>query len=264
MRQFTVKSILKQAIVAVIVIGMMLTVSACSIRPFGWSDKKISINQEEKLSLENLKMINISTASADIKVIVTNDKELKFHYYGELRVASTNKGFAPYIDIDESGTSLVLMEKIRNGFNSVSYRGSVKLDIYIPEKYTENLKLNTASGDVSIKDFQGSGDINTASGDIDIENCRESFDANTVSGDINYKRDSVLNNNLSLNTVSGDVSISIEKESEFSLKARTVSGKIRCDFPVILQGRGAEGKVGSGKNSISVNTVSGDIILKSN
>lgn len=264
MKQGIIKKTLKLTGIVFLMIGTLLVASGCIMRPIGWSSQKVSINQEEKFKMEDIKRITAGTASADIKVIATDEKEIRFHYYGNVRVASADKNFAPYIDINQSGSSLVLMEKISNGLNSVSFSGNVNLDIYVPKQYQEEVKLNTASGHIDIRNFEGSGDINTASGDVNIENCRGDFTANTVSGHVDYKKNSVLNNDLSLNSVSGNISISIAKSSEFSLKARTVSGKTRCDFPVVLQGRGAEGTVGSGKNNISVNTVSGSITIKNN
>jgi DUF4097 and DUF4098 domain-containing protein YvlB len=254
----------KVMLTSLLAIGVMVMAAGCIVRPIGWSRQKVSINQDERISIENLKRIIVGTASADIKVVATDEKELRFHYYGDVRIASSNNNFAPYIDKDESGSSLVLMEKISNGLNSVSYSGNVKLDIYVPKGYPEEIKLNTASGKINISNFEGSGDINTASGDIAIENCRGSFSANTASGHINYKKDSVLNNNITLNSISGGIDINIAKSSGFVLKARTVSGKIRCDFPVVLNGRGAEGTVGDGKNNISINTVSGSIAIRDN
>jgi lia operon protein LiaG len=264
MKQGIINKVLGKVTISFLLIGMMLTVSACSFSPFSWSKEKVKIDQEESFSIENLSRITAGTASADIKVIVTDEKELKIHFYGDVKVASAHKDFAPYINVDKTGTTLVLMEKINSGLNSVSYSGSVKLDIYVPKNYSEDIKLNTASGHINIKDFEGGGDINTASGEINIENCRGSFSANTVSGDILYKKDAVLDNNLNINSVSGDIDISISKDSEFKLKTRSVSGKTKCDFPVILDGRGAEGTVGSGKNNITANTVSGDITVKRN
>lgn len=258
------KKVLKKASAVLLLAGVMLTISACVIRPIGWSSHKVNLNQEEKFNFEKLKRITVGTASADIKIIVTDEKEARFHYYGNVRVASADKDFEPYIDVDESSSSLALAEKISNGLNSVSYSGSVKLDIYVPKSYSENIKLNTASGSVEVKNFEGSCDINTASGEINAENCGGDFAVNTASGHISYSKNSVLNNKLNLNSVSGAINVSIPKNSEFSLKARTVSGKIKCDFPIVLDGKGLEGTVGSGKNSISVNTVSGSITIKNN
>jgi predicted membrane protein len=243
---------------------ILLVFSSCSIPNFRWSQHKISLNQEESLSIENIKAINIGSISADIKVIITNEKELKYHYYGKVTTNSDDKDFTPYLTANKLDSSLQLKEKMGNVLNSVSYIGSIKLDIYVPGDYSESININTASGEVDIKDFGGSGEINTASGEINIENCKGSFSAKTASGHINYLKSSVLNNNLNLNSVSGHINIDIPKSSEFSLKAKTVSGKIKCSFPIILEGKGAEGKVGSGENSITANTVSGSITIKDN
>lgn len=264
MKQRIINEELRKIALTIVMIVMKVVVSACAITPRGWSNHKYNINQEDKFSAEAFKSITVSTVGADIKVIVTNEKELRFHYYGDVTIASTRNSLGPYIDIDETGSSLVLAEKLRSGLNSISYKGRAKLDIYMPKKYEEQLKLNSASGDVYINNFGGYGDINTASGDINIENCRGDFDVNTASGNVTYRKDAALKSDLAINSVSGDIDISISKDSEFNFKLRTVSGKIKCDFPVTLEGRGAEGTVGGGKNDISLNTVSGNITIKNN
>lgn len=264
MKQNVFKKTIKYLGVILLAIGTLLTASGCSIRPIRWSSQSVELDQEDKFKADNLKRLIVNTAGADVSIILTNEREVKFHYYGNARVTSAHENFKPYIDIDESSSSLTLSEKIGDRLNGISYSGNIKLDIYLSEDYAENLKLNTASGSVDIQDYKGNCDINTASGDIDADNCDGDFLINTVSGYISYSKDSKFTSNLNFNSVSGDINVSIAKDSEFGLKSKTVSGKIKCDFPVTLEGRGVEGTVGSGKNHISANTVSGNITIKSN
>jgi lia operon protein LiaG len=264
MKQGTVRRAIKLTFTSLMLLGSLLVFSACSLGSFGWAKDKISLNQEEKINIENIRSITIGAVSADVKVIMTDENELKYHYYGDIRINSNDKDYAPYVDTDKSGSSIQLKEKIEKVLGSISYTGNIKLDIYVPKDYSESIKINTASGEVDIRDFGGSGEINSASGEINIENCKGSFSAKTVSGHINYLKGSALNDNLNLNSVSGHINIDIPKSSEFTLKARTVSGKIKCDFPLVLDGKGVEGTVGSGENEIVVNTASGSITIKGN
>lgn len=264
MKQGTVSKVIKLTCTSLILLGSLFIFSACILGNFGGSKDKISLNQEESINIENIRTITIGAVSADVKVIITDEKELKYHYYGDIRINSNDKDYVPYLETDKSGSSLQLKEKFEKVLGSVSYSGNIKLDIYVPKDYSESIKINTASGKVDINDFGGSGEINTVSGEINIENCKGSFSAKTVSGHINYLKNSALKDNLNMNSVSGHVNIDIPKSSEFSLKARTVSGKIKCDFPLVLDGKGAEGTVGNGENEIIVNTVSGSITIKGN
>ena len=111
---------------------------------------------------------------------------------------------------------------------------------------TEKADFSSVSGDILVKDFAGDIDLETTSGEIAVDYAR--FD-----------------NTVQIRSTSGDVRLNLPKLAEFRLKVRTISGDIDCDFPITMTGSGRrslEGTVGSGTNTVTIKTVSGDIDVK--
>ena len=113
---------------------------------------------------------------------------------------------------------------------------------------TEEAEFSSVSGDIQIKDFEGDVALKTTSGEIEIDYAR-------------------YDNTVRMNSTSGDVSLDLPQTAEFRLNARSTSGNIDCDFPIAITGSGAgrrslEGIVGSGANTITIKTVSGDIDIE--
>ena len=143
-----------------------------------------------------------------------------------------------------------------------------------------SLKVNTASGDIEVSDCSGdlafqtvSGDVSaslsgnvqgqTVSGDIDIKAEKPGeIKINSTSGDIQFNGLISEDNVSAIATVSGDVSIGLASGSSAMIEAGTVSGDIECDLELSesrKSSRSLSGKLGDGKGSLAIKTVSGDI-----
>lgn len=142
------------------------------------------------------------------------------------------------------------------------------------------LKINTASGDIEIGDCSGdlafqtvSGDVSaslsgnvrgqTVSGDIDIKAGKSGeVKINSTSGDIQFNGLISEGNCSAVATVSGDVSIGLASGSSAMIEAVTLSGDIDCGLELAesrKSSRTLSGKLGDGRGSLKVKTVSGDI-----
>ena len=68
-----------------------------------------------------------------------------------------------------------------------------------------------------------------------------------------------------MKTISGKVEINLPQNAEFYLKTNTVSGEVVAKFPITIisfnKMNQLEGTVGTGDNSIIIDTVSGDIYI---
>ena len=136
------------------------------------------------------------------------------------------------------------------------------VNVYLPESYKGNMKIETVSGDIDTEmDFilgdrakfkasstsgdilllkleAGNVDISSVSGDVDADAIIGATDISTTSGDIDV---TAITGDCNTSTVSGDITFnSVMGKADFS----TTSGDVR-----------AEDLSGEGK----VNTVSGDI-----
>jgi DUF4097 and DUF4098 domain-containing protein YvlB len=195
-----------------------------------------------------------------------------------------------------SASGEILVRNLVNGCRLSTASGEIE----ISECQGEN-SLSTASGDIQVSGCTGTSlKINTASGDIDIKDCSGDFTFQTVSGDFcasidgNLEGQSVSGDidlraeklgrlklrstsgdiefqgpvaeggTAVLATVSGDVSAELGQNSSAAIEANTVSGDIECelDLSELRQGnRSFSGKLGEGKGSLVIKTVSGDITI---
>ncbi|WP_425447426.1 DUF4097 family beta strand repeat-containing protein [Dethiothermospora halolimnae] len=246
-----------------------------------------NIDEEKIFDIENIDEIYIDTTSTDINVISTNESEVKAHFYGTVKGGYTS--LIPKLVAEEKGSNINIDINRKNviniGFGFVS--GDVKLDVYIPEKYEEDLKINTTSGDIEISRIKvnnfyldsTSGDISgiemetvkstidTTSGEVDLEEYIGDLNLESISGDINieYKK---FNNDMKIETTSGNVELLLPKDSKFNFAIDTTSGEIETDIPVTLKGDidddHLEGQVGDSDNDINIDATSGDVEVNYN
>jgi lia operon protein LiaG len=257
-----------------------------------------NINEERSYDLKNIKDLDISVSSAEIRIKVVNSNTLSVHLHG------SSSGKKPFLEDNKSGSSLIIEVKREPGIGFSN--SNLKLDIEIPEGYNRNLKLNCSSGDISIPDIElqdlrvdmSSGNLDlksltvknfifdSSSGRITAEKIESdksdlklssgSVKINKFTGDLEAKMSSGnlqveyldFDNRVSIDNSSGDIIIALPSEANFELDADTSSGKIICDFPItVLGGQDRDqlkGTVGRGINIINVETSSGDISILKN
>lgn len=149
----------------------------------------------------------------------------------------------------------------------------------------ENLRINTSSGEVDIKNTKVNKAVfNTASGDIKADNLHaEKILLKASSGDIkladfsgdikgytssgSIKLASINDSILDIGTGSGDVRIAFEKaDMNAAVDIKIGSGDIMMNIPIEIHKqakRELAGIIGDGKNSISIQTGSGDVVMYS-
>ena len=238
-----------------------------------------SIDDVRTFDVDQLKEIYIHSVSSDVSVFSTDEEDIKIHFYG--RSALKSEKTLPKLITNLEGSKL----KIEIEYPKVIfYNANVVLDVYIPQDYTGNINIDAVSADVDISNldinnFQCktvSGDLKikslgsdnltlkTTSGEVNIMDFTGNLEADSVSGDINV-RYRVFDNNIDVKTISGKVEIDLPQNAEFYLKTNTVSGEVVARFPITIisfnKMNQLEGTVGTGDNSIIIDTVSGDIYI---
>jgi lia operon protein LiaG len=240
-----------------------------------------SIDEVTTFNIYQLKEIYIHSVSSDISVFSTDEEDIKIHFYG--RSALKSEKTLPKLITNLEGSKL----KIEIEYPKVLFSwaaADVLLDIYIPRDYRDNVTIDavsaevdisnldinnfqceTVSGDLKIKSL-GSDNLTlkTISGEVNIMDFTGNLKADSVSGDINV-RYRVFDNNVDIKTISGKVEIDLPQNAEFYLKTNTVSGEVVAKFPITIisfnKMNQLEGTVGTGDNSIIIDTVSGDIYI---
>lgn len=130
-----------------------------------------------------------------------------------------------------------------------------------------NIEISSVSGDISGKALSGpTMRINTVSGDLDLKNVDfPCIEGKTVSGDLCIET-ALGDGPYNFNSVSGDIMLIVPPDTHCSMKVRGISGRIRSRLPLTSDQRknGSHyAEVMGGGVAVNLNTVSGDLLLKS-
>ncbi|MGI6777264.1 MAG: DUF4097 family beta strand repeat-containing protein [Acetivibrionales bacterium] len=256
------------------------------------------VNSEKSFNSGGIKKINIRTVSENVNIIATNSPEISVAFYGD----ASNSHSAPKMSAVQLGNNIEI--KVEHGkpyFNLFSFNRSFKLDIHIPQDYSESIEISAVSSDINIsgiepenlycKTVSGNLTINskcgslnfssvsgnliaaslhtenthfdTTSGKMKVESFTGNMEFSSVSGDVavSYEK---FDNDIYIKTTSGDARIKLPENSEFYLDFKSTSGNIESDFAVTVtesKRNSLKGTVGSNKNKITVKSVSGDMNL---
>lgn len=229
-----------------------------------------NVRKEMSVSIDGVENLNLNFKSSEARVIVTDSDEIKIIEYSKKKLDEkdlfTLENTKESININEGKSKFHLFS-----FNNIAY------DIYIPQKYENNLKIFTGSGDVEFSEEMNlkdvdilliSGDcmisskivseeiiIKSTSGDIKVNSLEtKKLDMSSTSGEVVANGD-IISENVQLKSVSGDV-ISGKVESK-NVDIETTSGDIKVSE--IMMGR-VNAKSVSG--DIKIEKISGNADLK--
>lgn len=225
-------------VICLILIIFLVSILVWGIRmkDFNFS-KSYEVVKEETYSVDEIKEIEVLSRSADIVVYKTTDNNIK------VVQKSSSKNTKRLFESSSSNGILKIdgRESTKNFCIGFCF-WDVVLEIYIPSIYENDIKIETASGDITIElENLSKLKANTASGDIELKRSliAEEVDLKSISGDIETVI--IQASNISIESTSGDIE-STRLEENIYLK--TISGKIECD---------------NIKGEATISTVSGDI-----
>ncbi|MDD5621738.1 MAG: DUF4097 family beta strand repeat-containing protein [Actinomycetota bacterium] len=261
------------------------------------------IDESKNFEAQEINEIYVDLVSTDINVISTKEEEIRVHFYGEV---STNRktelpSLVAYRSGDELRIEIISPKAIFIGINI----WRTKLDIYIPEDsievfkadttssdmnisdlnldefefnsvsgdfkgeslFSNDIKLKSTSGDISLNNYTGDVNVDLISGDVVLENGskNENIEIGSVSGDVYIEQKDA--SNMKIRVTSGDIEINLSEDAQFYFTARTTSGDIENTFPIKITSSGRrnlEGVIGNDDKQIDAGTTSGDISLNNN
>lgn len=131
------------------------------------------------------------------------------------------------------------------------------------------VRLNTASGDVDVRDISGAINAQTASGDVAVVDASGTVNAQSASGDVEVQIARLEGaEGMKFSTASGDVSVRMPPTLDADVEMSTVSGRVETDFPIEVKeprygpGSNARGRLGSGSRPLRISSASGNVSLK--
>jgi DUF4097 and DUF4098 domain-containing protein YvlB len=184
-------------------------------------------------------------------------------------VQQTSRGIVVCVLYDDSTDCDDNHSSNRRGrWNDDDGNASIDLEVAVPTNLT--VDAGSVSGDVSVTGAHGDIRANSVSGDVRLEHLHaNSIDANSVSGDVTVTVDELTGRgDFKFHSVSGDVTLEVPRDFSADLSMTTVSGDIDSDFPITVGGNGrmsrrsVDARIGSGGRRLDVNTVSGDLRIR--
>lgn len=124
------------------------------------------------------------------------------------------------------------------------------------------LNLESTSGNFLVNGSFGKVSAETISGEVTLEGSFASIEVDTTSGNLTVEESGTLAK-LDVETVSGDVELSLPATAAFDLHYETASGELDSGGFALKQTSGENYTVGGGGNRFEVETVSGNLTLKS-
>ncbi|MDQ5825070.1 MAG: DUF4097 domain-containing protein [Chloroflexota bacterium] len=104
-------------------------------------------------------------------------------------------------------------------------------DVHL-ERLSGNLLASSASGDIHLRGMEGKVGVRSASGDVNISSADlQELGVQTASGDITAYLKRVPDREFDVRTMSGDLRITVPADARLTAEATTVSGDLRCKLP---------------------------------
>lgn len=227
------------------------------------------LDQEKIEKIDTINQISIETSSCDVNIIPEDREDVKAHFYGN--VTST---FKPELETKVKGKELLIFIKRPKSYSI--FNSDLKLDIFVPRNYKENIDIDSSSSNINIQNeltlnnlfidlssgnaklkdlniknlkFEASSGsligeniitnstvLEVSSGAIDLNNFTGNLKGDSSSGSVEVNYN-VFDNNIDLETSSGNVNIGLPDDAKFYLDAECSSGDIECDFPIMVRGK---------------------------
>jgi len=171
----------------------------------------------------------------------------------------------PKIKVKKEGNFLKIEATHKKTFGISLGGSSVNFDIFVP-KTVEVEEVDSVNGKISISDVGGVLKIGSVNGSIELENVEVSKVGN-VNGPIKAVLRAVRND-VKISTVNGSVKVSLPRNTDATILAGTINGTVSAEGfeGIALTGKfgpkSLSAQLGSGKYSVNLSTVNGNIEIK--
>ncbi|QWG59601.1 DUF4097 family beta strand repeat-containing protein [Bacillus mycoides] len=257
----------------------------------------VPISEEKVINNNNVSSVIIDTNNVRVNINPTTENNMKVTLDGEV-----NPNIKRTLATDKKGSTLLISYKEKQqswfnfNFNISEVLVPLTLNVYLPEKQYDSLKISNNNGYVSAKQQNTTHfDINTSNGRVELREINsQKINAETNNGSMDFKDITAQNihvksNNgrIMLDHVEGELegqskngSISLKtNELDRNLNFTTHNGKINIEtekeptnvqFNVsvdngkanILNKYNGNAVIGKGENQIKLNTHNGSISVK--
>lgn len=164
----------------------------------------------------------------------------------------------------DSGIDIVLIVPETCPVTIHSRQGAIAL-----EQLSAGATVTAGVGTIRAKNVHGGLAARTGSGCIYRDACTGHADLETSRGDVRITQDRPFaeHDKLAVKTLDGRVELVAHPDSAFALTVNSVRNRLDCEFPVVMTSGFSEqtlsGHVGEGGGALSVDTLDGPIVIRS-
>ena len=224
--------IITSIVLLCIVIGLLISLLIVGITngtPFSFNIGPTALKENKEFTIEEVNKIDINLLSFDITVKPSEDEKIHVLFY------SNNKKNPITIALQNN---ILKVNTTANAF-CIGFCFSVdRLEVYLPQNYSNELKIDTKSGNIKNEtNLNIVTNLSSISGNIKTNTCNNS-NILTTSGNINIDE----SNTCTLQSVSGNI---ILQKANTEMHIKTTSGNIKIENANII-------------NNSTLSSVSGD------
>ncbi len=202
-----------------------------------------------------------------------------WNYTGTVRV-SGYKGNSVEIVAYKKGPDRDLIEIVDSSFgNRIEVfprylrlghgNASVDFDVRVPESVAYNFsRLSSFGGNVEVSNITGRLRAESVRGDVSVKDIQGMVSASSVSGNVNVDIGQLLERtSMRFSAISGNIIVRAPSNLDAKIHMSSANGLLKTDFPIEIQemrygpGRTAHGILGSGRYTLDISSVSGQVSL---
>ena len=200
----------------------------------------------------------LTNSEKKLEIKLPKDYDLTLiNYDGASCSATFDNICADTFDVDTASGGVIFKDCTADKFDLDTASGDIEL---AQKGETSKLTVDTASGDVkvtgeTIKDI--STDAASGKVKIDVKEI-EKLDSDAASGNVELRSETVPRE-TNVDTSSGDIELYFPKNADLTVDFDTASGDFNSDFS--FSEKSGKKISGSGSNTVSVDTASGDLTI---
>jgi DUF4097 and DUF4098 domain-containing protein YvlB len=224
-------------------------------------EKTYELAGVRKVRLQNVNgNVAIETGGENLKIVavksVRRASDADLLKETEIRVTKTGSSIEVETILPKKGTYFPAFLFGRSGAADVAYQ------VTLPPSFA--VEAETVNGKLSATKRSGDLVLSTVNGAVRVDGQDGPLKVNTVNGSVEVSFAGAMRQ-ASLETVNGSVTITCAKDSSIRCALQTTNGRIQSEFPVTIEGKWgpkeARGSINGGRESLSVETVNGDVRL---
>jgi DUF4097 and DUF4098 domain-containing protein YvlB len=146
---------------------------------------------------------------------------------------------------------------------------TVDFEVRVPKSVEYNFsRLASMGGKVKVSNVEGRLRAESMRGDVEIKSVRGLVTASSQSGNVRVEIDPGYDrSHMRISSISGNIEVLAPSSLDAFVEMSSIGGLLKTDFPIEIQemrygsGRSARGKLGTGKQSLHLRSVTGQVSL---